>query len=200
MDKKADPSHSVTRLLRAWERGDLQARDELLPLVYGELRRRAGAYFRRERPNHTLQPTALVNEAYLRLVAQYRVPSRSRAHFFSLAATMMRRVLVDHAREHTAGKRPPAGVRVTLDERLGVIPPHDDLDLLLLDVALTELSALDARQGQIVELRYFGGLSEHEVADVLAISRATVTREWQTARLWLARRMTAGRPRTHTAR
>jgi len=197
----ADPSDSVTRLLRAWGRGNLQARDELLPLVYGELRRRAGAYFRRERPNHTLQPTALVNEAYLRLVAQHRVPSRSRAHFFSLAATMMRRVLVDHAREHNAGKRPLAGVRVTLDEGLGVTQPRgDDVELLLLDDALTELSALDSRQGQIVELRYFGGLSEHEVAEVLAISRATVTREWQTARMWLARRMTAGRPRKNTAR
>ena len=194
----ADSSDAVTRLLRAWGHGDLQARDDLLPLVYGELRRRAGAYFRRERPNHTLQPTALVNEAYLRLVAQHRVPARSRTHFFSLAATMMRRVLVDHAREHKAGKRPPTGVRVTLTEGLGITQPHD-VELLLLDDALTELSALDSRQGQIVELRYFGGLSEHEVAEALAISRATVTREWQTARMWLARRMTAGRPRKNTS-
>jgi RNA polymerase sigma factor (TIGR02999 family) len=194
----ADPSDSVTRLLRAWEGGDLQARDELLPLVYGELRRRAGAYFRGERPNHTLQPTALVNETYLRLVAQHRVPSRSRAHFFSLAATMMRRVLVDHAREYKAAKRPPAGARVTLDEG-DVTQPRDDVELLLLDEALSELSALDSRQGQIVELRYFGGLSEHEAAEVLAISRATISREWRTARMWLARRMTAGRPRTNTS-
>jgi RNA polymerase sigma-70 factor (ECF subfamily) len=194
-----DSSDAVARLLSAWGRGDLQARDELLPLVYAELRRRAGAYFRRERPNHTLQPTALVNEAYLRLVAQHRVPSRSRGHFFSLAATMMRRVLVDHARERKAGKRPPADVRVTLSEGLGVTQPHD-VELLLLNDALTELSALDERQSQIVELRYFGGLSEHEVADVLAVSRATVTREWQTARMWLARRMTAGRPRKKASR
>ena len=190
-----DSSVAVTRLLTAWGRGDLQARDELLPLVYAELRRRAGAYFRRERPDHTLQPTALVNEAYLRLVAQHRVPSRSRDQFFSLAATMMRRVLVDHAREHKAAKRPPSDVRVTLDEGLAVTRSRD-VELLLLDDALTELSALDERQGQIVELRYFGGLSEHEVAGVLTISRATVTREWQTARMWLARRMTAGRKKT----
>jgi RNA polymerase sigma-70 factor (ECF subfamily) len=194
-----DSKGAVTRLLSAWGRGDLQARDELLPLVYAELRRRAGAYFRRERPDHTLQPTALVNEAYLRLVAQHRVPSRSRSHFFSLAATMMRRVLVDHARQRKAAKRPAADVRVTLDERLGVTEPKD-VGLLLLDDALTELSALDSRQGQIVELRYFGGLSEHEVAEVLEISRATVTREWQTARMWLARRMMVGRPRKNTSR
>jgi RNA polymerase sigma factor (TIGR02999 family) len=193
-----DSSDAVTRLLSAWGRGDLHARDELLPIVYGELRRRAGAYFRRERPNHTLQPTALVNEAYLRLVAQHRVPSRSRAHFFSLAATMMRRVLVDHARERKAGKRPPADVRVTLNEGLAVTQPHD-VELLVLDEALSELSTLDSRLGQIVELRYFGGLSEREVADVLAISRATVTREWQTARMWLARRITKGRPKKNTS-
>jgi RNA polymerase sigma factor (TIGR02999 family) len=194
-------SHRITGLLHAWRQGDDEALAALTPLVHAELRILARAYMRRERGDHTLQPTALVNEAYLRLVAQHRVPSRSRAHFFSLAATMMRRVLVDHAREHNAGKRPLAGVRVTLDEGLGVTQPRgDDVELLLLDDALTELSALDSRQGQIVELRYFGGLAEHEVAEVLAISRATVTREWQTARMWLARRMTAGRPRKNTAR
>ena len=182
----------VTRLLRAWRSGDLQARDDLVPLVYAELRRRAAAYLRRERPDHSLQPTALVNEAYLRLMAQHQVDWQNRAHFFSLAASMMRRILVDHARERQAAKRPAAGVRVTLDERLGAVQPRE-VDLLLLDQALTELADLDPRQAQVVELRYFGGLSEHEVAAVLSISRATVTREWQTARMWLAHRMTDGR-------
>ncbi len=165
-----DSRDAVTRLLRAWGRGDLQTRDELLPLVYGELRRRAGAYLRRERPNHTLQPTALVNEAYLRLVAQHSVPSRSRSHFFSLAATMMRRVLVDHARERKAGKRPPADVRVTLNEGLAVTQPHE-VELLLLDGALTELSALDSRS---VAVR----ISDHELSLAVRLMREWLYGAW----------------------
>ncbi len=126
----------VTRLLRAWRSGDLQARDDLVPLVYAELHRRAAAYLRRERSDHSLQPTALVNEAYLRLVAQHQVDWQNRTHFFSLAASMMRRILVDHARERHAAKRPAAGVRVTLDERLAAVQPRE-VDLLLLDQALS---------------------------------------------------------------
>jgi RNA polymerase sigma-70 factor (ECF subfamily) len=183
---------AVTGLLRAWGRGDLQARDTLMPLVYKELRRQATAYLRRERVDHTLQPTALVHEAYLRLVGQERVVWQNRAHFFGVAAQMMRRVLVDHARGHRRGKRFGAAVKVTLDDRLGAAGPPD-CDLLLLDQALDDLTAIDPRQGQIVELRYFGGLSEREVAEVLALSRATVTREWQIARGWLYRRVTTGR-------
>jgi len=181
----------LTALLRAWGRGDLDARDELLPLVYEELRRRAAAYLRLERAGHTLQPTALIHEAYLRLVGQQRVAWQNRAQFFGVAAQMMRRILVDHARAQHAAKRPAAEMKVTLDDRIGQTEPID-CDLLLLNQALGELTAFDPRQAQIVELRYFGGLTEHEVAEVLAISRSTVTREWQTAKAWLYRRVTSG--------
>lgn len=179
----------VTGLLRAWGQGDLEAREKLMPLVYEELRRRAAAYLRRERKDHTLQPTALVHEAYLRLVGQQRVVWQNRAHFFGIAAQMMRRILVDHAKRQRRGKRGGAAVRVPLDDRVGAARPPE-CDLLLLDQALDELAAIDSRQGQIVELRYFGGLSESEVAEVLTISRSTVTREWLIARGWLYRRVT----------
>ena len=182
---------AVSRLLQAWGRGDLQARDDLMPVVYRELRRRAGAYLRRERQDHTLQPTALVHEAYMRLVGQERVAWQNRAHFFAIASHMMRRILVDYAREHEAAKRPGAGVKVMLDDRIGAAEPRA-CEFIAVDQALVELTRIDPRQGQIVELRYFGGLSEQEVGDVLSISRATVTREWQTARAWLYRRMTTG--------
>jgi len=162
-----------------------------LPLVYRELRRRAAGYLRNERRDHTLQPTALVHEAYLRLVGQKRVAWQNRAHFFGVAAQMMRRILVDHARAHRAAKRPGAAFKVTLDDRIGASESRD-CDLLALDQALNELTTFDPRMGQIMELRYFGGLSEQEVAEVLSISRSTVTREWQTARTWLYRRMTTG--------
>jgi len=185
------PGRDVTGLLRAWGRGDHAALDELWPLVQGELRRRAAAYLRRERPDHTLEPTALVHEAYLRLVGQERVACHDRTHFFALAAQMMRRILVDHARGQRRKKR-AGGVRVALDEAVAHVGPPD-CDLLLLDQALCELGAFAGRHAQIVELRYFGGLSEDEVAGVLGVSRTTVTREWQTARAWLYRRMTAGR-------
>jgi RNA polymerase sigma factor (TIGR02999 family) len=193
----AEGPGAVSRLLQAWGRGNLEARDDLVPLVYRELRRRAGAYLRQERPDHTLQPTALVHEAYLRLIGQERVSWQNRARFFGVAAQMMRRILVDHARAHRAAKRPGHDLKVTLDERLGVAQPRD-CELLLLDQALDELNNLDQRQGQIVELRYFGGLSEQEVGVVLSLSRATVTREWQMARAWLYRRMTTGRPRAQS--
>jgi RNA polymerase sigma factor (TIGR02999 family) len=189
-----DGPGSVSRLLRAWGRGDLHARDELVPVVYRELRRRAGAYLRRERPEHTLQPTALVHEAYLRLTAQDRVAWQNRAHFFAIAAQMMRRVLIDHAREHQAVKRPGANLRVVLDDGIGAAQPPS-CELMMVDEALVDLARIDPRQAQIVELRYFGGLSEQEVAAVLSVSRATVTREWQTARAWLYRRLTTGRAR-----
>jgi len=183
---------AVTGLLQAWAEGDLQARDRLMPLVYEELRRLAAAYLRRERTDHTLQPTALVHEAYLRLIGQQRVAWQNRAHFFGIAAQMMRRILVDHARSRRRGKRLGAAVRVTLDDRIGAASAPDD-ELLLLDRALDELAAIDPRQGQIVVLRYFGGLSESQVAKVLAVSRSTVTREWQIARGWLYRRVAARR-------
>jgi RNA polymerase sigma factor (TIGR02999 family) len=183
-------------LLRAWGRGDLHARDELLPLVYEELRRRAAAYMRRERADHTLRPTALVHEAYMRLVGQRRVAWQNRAQFFGVAAQMMRRILIDHARAQRAAKRPAAAMKVTLDEETALAEPMD-CDLLLLDQALSDLAAFDPQQARIVELRYFAGLAEHEVAEALALSRSTVTREWQTARAWLYRRMTSGRIKPH---
>jgi RNA polymerase sigma-70 factor (ECF subfamily) len=186
---------AVSLLLRAWGRGDLHARDELVPVVSRELRRRAGAYLKRERRDHSLQPTALVHEAYLRLVGQDRVAWQNRAHFFGVAAQMMRRILIDYAREHHAAKRPGAAVRVTLDDGIGAVQPRE-CEMIVLDEALSELTHLNARQGQIVELRYFGGLSEEEVATVLSVSRRTVTREWRAARAWLYRRITTGRTGT----
>jgi RNA polymerase sigma factor (TIGR02999 family) len=186
-----DRSSTATGLLRAWGRGDLRARDQLLPLVYGALRQRAARYLRQERHDHTLQPTALVHEVYLRLVGDTRVPWQDRGHFFRIAANMMRRILVDHARTRRAAKRPPASKRLMLDDHTVVTHPRS-IDLLALDYALDELTSLDPRAAQIMELRYFGGLSEQQVAQVLSISRATVTREWQTARAWLYERMTTG--------
>lgn len=187
----AEPDDAVSQLLQAWSRGDLQARADLIPLVHGELRRRAAAYLRRERPGHTLQPTALVNEAYIRLIGQRRVTWQNRSQFFGVAAQLMRRILIDYARERQAAKR-PYGLRVTLDEGMRTVEPVD-CELLMLDEALQALAELDERQAQIVELRYFGGLSEDEVAAVLSLSRATVTRDWQSARAWLFRRLTRGR-------
>jgi RNA polymerase sigma factor (TIGR02999 family) len=190
-ERGSSQARGVTGLLQAWGQGDADARDTLMPLVYKELRRRAAAYLRRERADHTLQPTALVHEAYLRLVGQQRVVWQNRAHFFGIAAQMMRRILVDHAKAQRRGKRFGAAVRVTLDDRVGAAMPPD-CDLLLLDQALDELTAIDPQQGRIVELRYFGGLTESEVAEVLAISRSTVTREWRIARGWLYRKVTTG--------
>ena len=182
---------SISQLLRAWGKGDTQAREDLVPLVYQELRRRASAYLRRERPDHTLQPTALVHEAYIRLLAQRRVSWANRTQFFALAAQLMRRILVDHARERQAAKR-PGGIRVTFDEAARAVPPPD-CEILMLDDALRELARLDPRQADIVELKYFAGLSEADIAVVSSLSRATVTREWQSARAWLYRRITKGR-------
>jgi len=182
---------TVSQLLQAWGQGDLQAREVLIPLVHQELRKRAVAYLRRERRDHTLQPTALVNEAYIRLMGQQRVTWLNRAQFFGVAAQIMRRILIDYARERDAAKR-PKGIRLTLDEGMRTVQPVD-CELIMLDDALQALAQIDERQAQIVELKYFGGLSEEEVAAVLSLSRATVTREWQSARAWLYRRMTRGR-------
>ena len=183
----------VTRLLQAWSAGDAQAEEQLLPLVYNELRRRAANHLRRDRKDHTLQPTALVHEAYLRLLGQRAVDWQSRTHFFALGSRMMRRILVDHARARAAAKRPDATLRVTLDGDLASVAPRG-CDLLLLDQALSELADLDARQGSFVELCYFGGLTEEEVAGAMAVSRSTVARELRSAKAWLYRRMTTGRP------
>lgn len=188
--KTAEPDR-ISHLLQQWAGGDAQAREDLVPLVYRELRRRAAACLRRERRDHTLQPTALVNEAYVRLMGQERVTWINRAQFFGVAAQAMRRILVDHARERAAAKR-PGGPRVTLDEGMRSVPPIE-CEVLMLDTALEELALIDERQARIVEMKYFGGLSEAEVAAILSLSRATITREWQSARAWLYRRLTTGR-------
>ena len=187
----------VTGLLQAWSDGNPRAQDDLLPLVYKELRRSAAAHLRRERKDHTLGPTALVHEAYLRLAGQRQVDWQGRVHFFALASRIMRRVLVDYARARAAAKRPDDALRVMLDSEAASIDPRG-CDLLLLDQALTELANLDPRQGRVVELVYFGGLSETEVAEVVSTSRSTVARELRSAKAWLYRRMTSGRSREAT--
>jgi RNA polymerase sigma factor (TIGR02999 family) len=178
------PNHEVTELLRAWSDGDAGARDRLMPLVYQELRQRAAAFLRRERRSHTLQPTALVHEAYLRLVDQRRAVWRNRAQFMGVAAEMMRRVLVDRARAHRAAKRSGNWARVTLDPALAATEAID-VRVLDLDAALIELASFDPRRSRIAELRFFGGLSLEETGEVLGISLATVERDWQVARAWL---------------
>ena len=178
------PSHSVTRLLREWRGGDREALDRLVPLVYEELRLQAARYLRRERPGHTLQTSALINEAYLRLVDAQDVPWQSRAHFCAVAANLMRRILVDHARMKRAEKRGGADVRLPLDEAMGVAGSQE-VDLIALDEALEMLAALDPQQARVVELRFFTGLSVEETAEALGVSPRTVKRDWGMARAWL---------------
>lgn len=181
----------VTGLLRRWSGGDRQALDSLLPLVYEQLHALAASCFRSERSDHTLQPTALVHEAFLRLIGQEHVAWQNRAHFFGIAAQMMRRILVDHARRKKAAKRDAATFRVELSA-LGEGPSDLDPEILSLDEALKGLEVLDPRQARIVELRFFGGLTVEETAEVAGVGTATVKREWRTARAWLRRQLDAG--------
>ena len=181
----------LSGLLQAWGQGDIGARDRLVPLVYQELRRRAAAYLRRERAGHTLQPTALVHEAFLRLVKQDHAAWQNRSQFFGVASQMMRRILVDRARTRKGTRRSGQWVRIPMDE-VHASRPSLDVDLLDLDDALTELAGFDPRKSQVAELRFFSGLTLQESADVLGISIATVEREWQTARAWLYARLTRG--------
>jgi RNA polymerase sigma factor (TIGR02999 family) len=174
----------ITRLLIQVGEGNRAAVDELLPLIYGELRRLAGSYFRRERPNHTLQPTALVHEAYLRLVDQTQVEWRNRAHFLAVAATQMRRILVDHARGHAAGKRGGAAEKLPLDDALAAADERG-AELLAVDEALKALAGFDADKSRLVELRYFGGLTIEETAAVMNISVSTANRQWRMTKAWL---------------
>ena len=185
---------NVTQLLVSWGNGDRAALDALAPMVYDELRRLAQSYLRRERSDHTLQGTALVNEAYLRLVDQRNVQWQNRAHFFGVAAQMIRRILVDHARGHQAAKRGAGAAKLSLDEALGVPGSHQDLNLVNLDEALETLQTLDPRQARVIELRYFTGLSIEETAEVVGISPATVKREWTAARAWLYRELSRRDP------
>jgi RNA polymerase sigma factor (TIGR02999 family) len=184
----ATPGHDVTGLLQAWGGGDPAALDQLVPIVYDELHRQAQRYLRRENPGHTLQTTALVHEAYLRLVDQREARWQNRAQFFGVAAQAMRRILVDHARRHQAAKRGGSAVPVPLEEG-EVAAAGSDVDLVALDDALTRLAALDPQQARVVELRYFTGLGIAETAEALRISPATVKREWAMARAWLKREL-----------
>jgi RNA polymerase sigma factor, TIGR02999 family len=176
----------VTRLLLNWSQGDETALDQLMPLVYAELHRLAASYLSRERSDHTLQPTALVNEAYLRLIDQNSVAWQNRAQFFGIAAQMMRRILVNHARDRHADKRGGDAIRLSLDDAISFFEERD-VNLVALSDALEQLAKLDLRQSQIVELRFFGGLTIDEVAEHLHASPATIKREWTTAKLWLLR-------------
>jgi RNA polymerase sigma factor (TIGR02999 family) len=187
------PRHDVTRLLARWKDGDEAALQQLVPIVHEELRRLARRQMAAERPHHTLQPTALVNEAYLRLVDQRRVQWQSRAHFFGIAAQMMRRILVDHARARKMRKRSGQWGRVSLVEAIAQQRPID-VDVLDLDGALTELATFDSRKSQVAELRFFGGLSLEETGTTLGLSVATVEREWQAARAWLFSRLKGASP------
>jgi RNA polymerase sigma factor (TIGR02999 family) len=186
------PPQPVTELLARWSKGDASARDALIPLVYDELRRIARRSLSSQSPGHTLQPTALVHEAYLRLARNETMEYQNRAHFFAMAARMMRQILVDHARKHSAVKRGSNPVTVAANE-LTVASSDLSLDLLALDHAMERLAALDPRQCRIVELRFFGGLSIEETSEVENISPATTKREWATARLWLHHAMSGSR-------
>jgi RNA polymerase sigma factor (TIGR02999 family) len=183
----------ITELLLAWSGGDQDALDRLMPLVYGELHRQAVRFLSRERAGHTLQPTALVNEVYLQLVDQHQVKWQNRAQFFGIAAQMMRRILVSHARARQAAKRGGGEHRLTLNEEVA-ISPQPDVNLLALEDALKKLEAIDPEKSRMVELRFFGGLSVEDTAEVMGVSARTVDRQWQTAKAWLHREI-GGRER-----
>ncbi len=178
------PQHNITQLLAKWRDGNQSALDELYPLVYDELHRLARRYMSRERKGHTLQTTALINEAYVRLVDQKNVHWANRSHFFAISAQIMRRILIDHARRHLYAKRGGGAQQVSLEE-VAAITPNASRELVRLDEALKSLAEMDPRRSQVVELRYFGGLNNEEIAGVLNISANTVTRDWNMARAWL---------------
>ena len=188
---KSSP-HEVTQLLQAWSDGNAEALDQLVPLVYGELHRLARHYMRGERPGHSLQITELVNEAYVRLIDWKNVRWQNRAHFFGVAAQMMRRILVDFARSRHYAKRGGETFRVSLSEAAGISAERSE-DFIALDDALQSLTAFDARKGRIVELRFFGGLSVEETAEVLKVSPRTVMRDWSLAQAWLYRQLRGGK-------
>ena len=183
--------HEITQLLANWSGGDAEGAAHLMPAVYAELRTRARQYLQRERSDHTLQPTALVHEAYLRLAGQKEMQWKNRAQFFAVASQLMRRILVDHARAHGAEKRGGRAEKIELDE--AALPPHErPANLLALDDALTELAALDARKSRVVELRFFGGLTVEETAEAMDLNPATVRRDWTFAKAWLHRALRGG--------
>ncbi len=183
-------SQQITQLLKQWSDGDAEVLDDLMPLVYVELRRQASGYLRRERSNHTLQPTALINEVYLKLIDQRDVKWQNRAHFFAIAAQAMRRILVDYARERKREKRGGAAENLPLDEALTIVSQEKSVDLVALDEALDKLAQFDERQAKVVELRYFSGLSIDETAEVLGVSNVTIRRDWNMAKAWLLQEIT----------
>jgi len=184
----ATPSEHATRIVNALAAGDHHAADELMPLVYDEFRQLAGEYLRQETRAHTLQPTALVHEAYMRLIDQTRVNWQGRTHFFAVGAQAMRRILVDHARGKARDKRGGGWHRMALDEQL-MVSRHSDADVLAVDEAIDKLAKLDPRQARIVELRFFGGLTVEEVAELLGVSKRTVENEWKIIRAWMRREL-----------
>lgn len=183
-----EPQHDVTQILRDWNEGDADAPERLMPLVYDEMRRLARTFLSRERNSHTLQPTALVNEAYLRLVDQTRVNWQNRAHFYGIASRMMRRVLIDHARAHATEKRGGGTIRLSIDD-VQVSLEERATSFVALDEAMKRLEQMDERKCKVVEMRFFGGLSDEEIAEVLGVTTRTVLRDWKTARLWLYREL-----------
>ena len=182
------PSENITELLASYGRGNKESLDQLMPIVYDELRRRAARYLRGEQAGHTLQTTALIHEAYVRLVDQRNMQWQNRAHFFGIAAQMMRRILVDHARSKKRVKRGGSEIRVSLDDVI-VAAKGQDLDIVALDEALDRLAQLDEQQSRVVELRFFSGLSVEETAEVMGISKSTVKRDWSMAKAWLHREL-----------
>jgi len=183
-------SQQITQLLKQWSDGDAEILDDLMPLVYVALRRQAAGYLRRERVNHTLQPTALINEAYLKLIDQRDMKWQNRAHFFAIAAQAMRRILVDYARERHREKRGGVAENLPIDEALTIVSQEKSVNLVALDEALNKLAKFDERQAKVVELRYFSGLSIDEAAEVLNVSNVTIRRDWNMAKAWLHQEIT----------
>jgi RNA polymerase sigma factor (TIGR02999 family) len=184
--------HEVTQILHDWSGGDARAPERLMPFVYDELRRLARAFLAREHGGHTLQPTALVNEAYLRLIDQTRVDWQNRAHFYGIASRMMRRVLIDHARAHATDKRGGGAIRLSLED-VQLPAEQRAASLVALDEALGRLAEMDERKCRVVEMRFFGGMSDEEIAEALGVTTRTVLRDWKKARLWLYRELSESR-------
>ena len=190
MSQPESKASKITQMLREWSDGSQEALDNLLPLVYDELHRQAASFLRKERPGHTLQTTALINEAYLKLIDRRDVNWQSRTHFFAVAAQAMRRILVDYAKAKHREKRGGDNIKLSLEDATLVAAKEKGIDLIALDEALNKLAKFDAQQARVVELRYFSGLSLEETAEALHVSRATVARDWEVARAWLHRELT----------
>ncbi|MDQ3042226.1 MAG: sigma-70 family RNA polymerase sigma factor [Acidobacteriota bacterium] len=190
MNRSEQNSHEITQMLLEWNGGDRSSLDKLLPFVYDELHRQAARYLRRERRDHTLQTTALINEAYLKLIDQREVNWESRTHFFAIAAQAMRRILVDYAKAKHRAKRGGGDIQITFDEAVFVTTDEKSIDLIALDEALNRLAIKDKQQARVVELRYFSGLNLEETAKVLEISRITAARDWAMAKAWIRRELT----------